>query len=178
MVLWLSVSVDEYFKYLKEKVDQIKEKLNFEFGLDNLPYHISLKITFECPKDKEDEIIGEIENYFKTLKSFDLKPKDIEIENNIVWIRYFENDYISNVSKNLNKMLNEKFNIPYHPFDLNFIFHTTLFMLDNSEIVKQGYELIKNTELPEKVHVNKYMIGFSLTGEIGTYKVLKEIVIK
>ena len=68
MVLWLSVSVDEYFKYLKEKVDQIKKKLN------------EIKET-KTPKQKAEEVRDVVKQAKKAVRDNPTKKlNDIKIK--------------------------------------------------------------------------------------------------
>lgn len=67
---------------------------------------------------------------------------------------------------------------PYHEFDLNYKFHTTLYMNENAEILKNGYEKLKDEKLENRLYLNKYLIGYSPEGIPETYKVLKEIIVK
>ena len=76
-----------------------------------------------------------------------------------------------------NKVLNEEYNIPYHEYDLEFIFHTTIFMNDDKSLIKKGYDILKDEELPEEIFVNKCLIGTSEDGLSCTFKVIKEITI-
>ena len=177
MYLWFAVSVDDYYKKLKEKAFRINDELGIEFGAFNLPYHISLKITFEAPLNQENEIIERVISFFKTLKPFTVKPRIIENADTILWIRYQDNDYLKSISSKLNKVLNEEYNIPYHEYDLEFIFHTTIFMNDDKSLIKKGYDILKDEELPEEIFVNKCLIGTSEDGLSCTFKVIKEITI-
>lgn len=82
------------------------------------------------------------------------------------------------ISDKLNKMLYEKYNIKYHKFDLDFIYHTTIFIDDNLDKINEAYNIIKSELLPNELCVNKFIIGGSNSGLLYTYKVLKEIDIK
>ena len=175
MYLWLSINVDNYFQELKKKVANAMDEIGFRYGTNGLPYHISLKISFEAPLGKKEEIINSVEEFYKTLKPFVVKTKGIEEAFNILWIRYIDNEYLDYIGKELNKMLNEKHNIPYHKFDIDYIFHTTLFMNENQDIISEGYKLLHNEFLPKDLYINKFLIGFSKEGKPETYQVMKEI---
>ncbi len=177
MYLWFSVDVDSYYQDLKEKVEKTKEKIGFRYGTNGLPYHISLKISFDA-RGEEESIIKDIESFYKTLHSFTINTKDIEEENNILWVRYHDNSYLKEITTNLNKLLNEKYNIPYHEYDLDFIFHTTLFMSEDHNNIHKGYLMLKDEILPKELVINKFLIGYSQLGIPETYNVLKEVVVK
>ena len=178
MYLWFSINVDEYYKDIKFDVNRVKEELGINYGTNNLPYHISLKISFEAPKGKEEDIINEVEAFYKTLKPFNIKSIGIAYQSQILWVRYEENDYIRYIINELNEMLNKKYNIPYHLFDINFIFHTTLFMNNDPYILKEGYLKLKDLNWPQELYLNKFLIGYSPSGLPETYSVIKEIVLK
>lgn len=178
MNIWVAIDVDNYYHDLKVRVEEVKNELGIHYGTNNLPYHISLKISFLSPLNKENEIIRDIEEFYKTLKPFTLKTTKIEEGNSILWVRYMENEYLRNIAKVLNIMLNQKYNIPYHPFDIDYIFHTTLYMNEDQEMIQRGYLKLKDFNLPKELYINKFLIGYSNTGEPETYNVLKEIIIK
>ena len=108
MYLWFSVSVDDYYKDIKPLVEKTKEEIGFRYGTNGLPYHISLKISFEAPLGMEESIILDVEKFYKTLKPFKIITNGIDYQQQILWIRYLDNDYIKYISEELNKMLNEK----------------------------------------------------------------------
>ena len=177
MHIWVAIDVDNYYKDLKLKVEEAKDILSISYGTNNLPYHISLKISFLSPENKENDIIKDIEDFYKTLKPFKIKTKSIGEGNSILWVLYEDNDYIKYISKEINKMLYEKYNIPYHKFDLDYIFHTTLYMNEIQDNIKKGYEVLKDYPLPKELSIDKFLIGYSLTGNPETYNVLKEIIV-
>ena len=175
MYLWFSIDVDKYYQDLKEKVEYVKNEIGCIFDTNGLPYHISLKISFEVPIDKEYDIIKDIEDFYKSLKPFTIKTRGIEENNVILWVRYQENEYLTYISKKINEILNVKYGIPYHPYDTDFIFHTTLFMNDDHNIIHKGYKMLKNEKLKDELYINTFIIGYSPAGIPGTYSVLKEI---
>ena len=61
-------------------------------------------------------------------------------------------------------------------YDLDYIFHTTLFMDDNTKEVYAAYDRIKTQNLPDRLTADRFLIGtYSKSGELGTYTVLKEV---
>ena len=72
-------------------------------------------------------------------------------------------------------MLSERFGIGLHEYDLDFLFHTTLFMDSDAEKVRRGYEAIKNIPLPSVLRANRFLIGSSPEGKLGTFRTEKEI---
>ena len=72
-------------------------------------------------------------------------------------------------------MLFEKYGVGLHEYDCDYKFHTTLFMENNEEKIRSAYETVKNVYLPEKISVNKLLIGVSESGKLGSYRVFREV---
>ena len=62
-----------------------------------------------------------------------------------------------------------------HEYDLDFKFHTTLFMDDDIQKVCQAYNLIENITLPNYFLINKFLIGQSDDGKLGSYKIINNV---
>ena len=174
MNIWFGIDVDNYYKDIRREVQKIEKELNFALGM-LLPYHISLKMSFNVSMDMKESIIESLVDYFKCLVPFEVETNKIECHDNIVWIRMKKNNILDNIHIDLNSMLLEKYNIGLHEYDLDFLFHTTLFMDNDEEKIKKAYERIKDITIPKAMLINKYIIGISETGEPGTYTVIKEI---
>ena len=99
----------------------------------------------------------------------------IEMYDNIIWIRMKRNTYLDKVHDELNSILLEKYNIKLHEYDLDYKYHTTLFMDSNKDSIKEAYNLVKEVDLPQNIKANQFIIGTSETGELGTYKIYKRI---
>ena len=106
---------------------------------------------------------------------FKIDIKGIEKHENIMWIRMYSNDELEELATSLNMMLKEKYGIPLHEYDLDFIFHTTLFMDDDAEKINAAHHLLGDLVLPEILIANRFVIGTSNTGENGTYRIFKTI---
>ena len=87
----------------------------------------------------------------------------------------YSNEEIETLATKLNMMLREKYGVPLHEYDLDFIFHTTLFMDDDAEKINAAHNLLGNVYLPETLIANTFVIGKSETGENGTYMVYKTV---
>ena len=174
MNIWFGISVDNYYKDVKEKVQKIEKDLDFSLGMV-LPYHISLKMSFNVCDDIKDDVINTLINYFKCLVPFTVETKEIEKHDNIIWVRMKKSDILNNIHIDLNNMLLEKYSISLHEYDLDFLFHTTLFMDDDKDKISKAYALIKDVTIPKEMTIDNYLIGVSDTGKPGTYKIIKEI---
>ncbi len=178
MHLWFAINVEEHYSKMRERVRGIERVIPYENTNLSLPYHISLKITFKVADEIKDAVIKDVEAFFRTLHSFEVQTKGIECDNIICWVRYLENDYLVWIAKELNRFLHEKYGIPYHPYDLDFKFHTTLFMDEDTDKVRRSYELVKGEPIPKTIKATRFIVGYSDSGQIGTYKVMKEIAVE
>lgn len=84
------------------------------------------------------------------------------------------NEELDKVHDDLNKILLEKYNIGLHEYDLDYKYHTTLFMDNNTNNIKDTYNLINKIELPQSILANQFIIGVSETGELGSYSIYKK----
>ena len=174
MNIWFGIDVDKYYKDVREIVQKIERDLDFDLGM-LLPYHISLKMSFSVSEDMINNVIESLVNYFINLVPFEVETNKIECHDNIVWVRMKKNSILDNIHIDLNSLLLEKYNIGLHEYDLDFLFHTTLFMDNDKEKIKKAYERIKDIVIPKTMIIDKYVIGISETGKPGTYNVIKEI---
>ena len=176
MYIWIGIDVDKQLQELKEKAKSIETKIGFERSNFTLPYHISLKISFEIDDCNLGQIVNDISDIYSEIEPFYIDVKEIEHHNTIVWIMMLKNRSLYRLHDRLNNFLLEKYNIPLHEYDTDYKFHTTLFMDDNSNKVSDAYEEIKDCRIPKRLLANKFVIGTSPNGEFGTYKVIKEII--
>lgn len=174
MYLWVGINVDNSLSAVREKAENIEKEVGNDLSCYTLPLHVSLKISFEVNEKDREQVVASILDLYESLEPFDLKVKGIENEGNIVWIRYAENQLISDLKTKMNAMLTERFGIGLHEYDYDFIFHTTLFMGDEKKNAL-AFEKIKDIPLPKKVTANCFSVGFSESGELGTFKILREV---
>jgi 2'-5' RNA ligase len=175
MFVWVGINVEEQLKETRMAVDGVFEKIAISNVTCQLPLHISLKISFNIENELFESALKDIESIYQTQKPFEIDIKGIEKHENIMWIRMYSNAEIEELATKLNLMLKEKYNIPLHEYDLDFIFHTTLFMDDDAEKINIAHNLLGDLALPQTLMANRFVIGTSETGENGTYKVYKTI---
>ena len=175
MFIWVGINVEEQLKEVRRAVDGVFEKIVISNVTCQLPLHISLKISFEINNELFDEVLNDIVSIYEEQKPFKIYVKGIEKHENIMWIRMYSNDEIEALATSLNMMLKEKYGIPLHEYDLDFIFHTTLFMDDDAEKINTAHTLLGDLVLPETLVANSFVIGTSDTGENGTYRVYKTV---
>ena len=171
MYIWVGIDVDRQLQEIKQKGLMVEKEIGFALSNFNMPLHISLKISFEVPEGKYGSISHDILNLFKNTGAFDIPVKSIENEGCIAWIRMGECPKLKKLSIKLNNMLLEQYGIPLHEYDTDYKFHTTLFIEQNTEMVRRGYEALKDFPLPATLRAERFSIGVSTEGKPGTYKI-------
>ena len=171
MYVWIGINVNDQLLPLRIQAKEIEDRIGFSNSCYTLPYHISLKISFVIDDDIYPKVIEDILSYYNTIKPFDLYIRGIENEGTIAWIRMKENETLNQIHDDLDFLLLRKYGIPRHEYDLDYKFHTTLFMDRDREKVMMAYDQIKDVELPEILRVNRMLIGMSETGALGTFKI-------
>lgn len=172
MYVWLGASVDEQLSSHKQKAFEAAKVLGNNVW-NVLPWHISLKISFEADGCFE-EIVASVCDFYRKLSPVTLQVNELENAGNIVWIRYCENESLSKIKDGLNAMLKERFGVPLHEYDLDFIFHTTLTM-DSLEQNQAFYLRMKDLPLPESVVLTKFLVGYSPSESPESYCVVKTV---
>ena len=178
MYIWIGINVDEQISIIKDKAYAIEKSLKLMNSNFSLPLHISLKISFEVEDSVYLNVIQRITEYYQTLNSFEVEVKGIEKYEGIIWIRMLHNERINKIHDDLNEILMSKFNVGLHEYDLDYIFHTTLFMDNNTEKINKAYDLIRDEVLPSKLVATKFVIGVSESGKLGTYSIYKTIIVE
>lgn len=175
MYIWTAINIDDQLKGLKHHVQRVEKQWGFKNSTLTLPFHISLKISFEVSDTIYPNIIKTLYDYYKALEPFDIEVAGIEIENMIVWIRMKENPVLKRIHEELDQILMEKHGIMRHEYDLDFKFHTTLFLDADEKKISEAYGKIESVNLPSRLHAKELIIGESKTGEVGTYRVTHNI---
>lgn len=175
MYVFLGIDVDNQFSEIKNKAQLIDKSIGFQNSCFTLPLHISLKASFKIDDSSFDNIIEEVINYYLSIQPFKIDIYKLEMYDNIIWIRMCRNKELDKVHDDLNKILLENYNIGLHEYDFDYKYHTTLFMDNNSDSIKEAYNLINKVELPKSIIASEFIIGVSETGELGSYNVYKRI---
>ena len=175
MYIWIAIDVDDQLSSLRKEAKRIEEIVKFNESNITLPMHISLKISCPIPDDKYQEVVHDIKTILQDTQRFEIKTKRIELHDTIAWIQMEHNEYLEQLHESLDKLFLDKYDVPSHKFDLDFKFHTTLFLDSDADKVKQAFLIIKDVLLPSTLIADKFVIGTSPEGKIGTYKVTEEI---
>lgn len=175
MYIFLAIDVDNELSEIKNRAKLIDESIDFENSCFTLPLHISLKASFKIDDSIFNNVIEEVIHYYLSIQPFRIDIYKLEMYDNIIWIRCHRNEDLDKVHDDLNSILLEKYNIRLHEYDLDYKYHTTLFMDDNMDNIKGAYNLINKIELPQSILANRFIIGVSETGELGSYTIYKRV---
>ena len=175
MFIWTAIDINDELKHIAPQIKQIEDEMGFKNSTLLLPFHLSLKISFNLAERFYDRAIEAIIDYYKLLKPFEIEVDKIEIENGIVWIRFKQNEILKTIHAHFDAIMQNKFDVKPHEYDLDFKFHTTLFIDADKHKIQSAYQKIKNIDIPKRFKVSKFLIGESNTGEIGSYKVTRSI---
>ena len=175
MFVWVGINIEEQLKETRMAVDGVFEKIDISNVTCQLPLHISLKISFNIENELFESVLNDIVSIYREQKPFEIEIKGIEKHENIMWIRMYSNEDLEALATSLNIMLKEKYSIPLHEYDLDVIFHTTLFMDDDKEKINAAHTLLGDLDLPKNLIANTFVIGTSETGKNGTYRVYKTV---
>ncbi len=173
MYIWVGADVDGQLSKIKEITRKTEDEIGFAHSNFTLPLHISLKMSFCVDDDISGAAIDSIAELYDSFGRFEVTVKGIEHFGNIVWIRMCESEELNLIHDRLNGMLSEKYGVGLHPYDCDYMFHTTLFMDDDGQKVGAAYFRVKDAPLPEKLTIDKLVIGTSQSGDLGTYKVIR-----
>ena len=174
MYVWIGIDVDSQLLEIKERVREIENEIRFVNSVFTLPLHISLKISFAIEDNIFESVKNDLLSVFATTESFNIDVSGIEHENNICWIRMQRSAHLDTLHDKLNVILLEKYGVPLHDYDMDYKFHTTLFMDNDFVKVQQAYNELGNASVPSTLIANKFVIGTSESGALGTYKVVYE----
>ena len=109
-----------------------------------------------------------------------MKTKNIyKKDNSLIWLNVEKSNNLINLHNNLNKELQEKFDIGVNKYDgKNFKFHSTLFQDNESNNINKLYKELFEYNFENIIKINEIDIGISEEGKVGTYKVTKIVKLK
>ena len=175
MDVWVGIDMDSQYGSVKEVTKSVEKEVGVENSNFTLPMHVSLKISFWVEERDFRAVEDVITAIYDRTEPFEIAVKGIELHDNICWIRMEESPRLNALSEELNYTLRDRFGVPLHEYDLDFKFHTTLFMDDDVEKVAKAYEKVKDISVPNKLMASRFVIGTSESGDLGTYKIYKTI---
>ena len=175
MYIWVAIDVNEQVSKLREVAENYMNEQGLSSTTFTLPFHISLKISFQIQDDKFKDVVSDIRDFYKSLKPFEIKTKGIEQAGSIVWIAMQYSNELVDIHKKLDEMMLKKYGVVQHDFDKDFQFHTSVLALKNEEEIAKAFDTIKDTDIPKILKAERFIIGSSAEGLAGTYSVIEEI---
>ncbi|MBQ4424307.1 MAG: 2'-5' RNA ligase family protein [Lachnospiraceae bacterium] len=172
MIIWTGIEVDRQLQALKESAAETEKKLAPAHSIRTLPFHISLKMSFPAAPEQVEAITQALRDYYSGIEAFEIPVSRIEYYGTILWVRMAGCPGLERMKDEINAMLKDRFGIGMHEYDSDYIFHTTLFMDDEAEKVYRAWEMMNDKPLPEKLRTESFLIGYSETGEPGSFRVV------
>jgi len=173
MYIWTAIDVDAQLQGLRRRTEEIAEALGAENPALTLPLHISLRISFPVKEEDFDRAIESIGRYFGTLTAFPIAVGPVERFRTVVWLRAEANDALRKIHADLLKMMREELDVPPHPLDAEYLYHATLYMGDDGDILQRVYDAVRDADYPAVLTASRAVIGSSRSGKAGEYAVLR-----
>ena len=177
MYLWIAIDVNEQIRELRENAENYIKNHELTSPTLTLPFHISLKISFQISSDILKEVTYDIREFCKSLKPFTITVKSIEKTDTIIWLTMQDSAYLTAIHNRLDQLLLEKYGVVQHEFDKSFIFHTSILITNSKGHLNAAFEAIKDINIPNVLNAQKIIIGSSKEGQPGTYNVIEEIML-
>ena len=171
MYIWVAIDVDTQVQELRKSAELYIKSNGLSSPTLTLPFHVSLKISFQILDENREAVVEDILEFLKTLKPFDISVNEIEQNGPIVWLTMRNNEKLDYIHAALDALLFENHGVPLHEFDKEFIFHTSILILDSKEQSERAFSAIKNSVLPKELTAKRFIIGSSSDGQPGTYSV-------
>ena len=150
---------------------------NRQIGLNttafSLPQHISLKISFDTPE--YETVLAELANFLSAQHSFSVRLGPTKQFGTILWLPAGENPILRRLHDELDAFLEHRFGIPQHEFDKAFLFHSTLFIDENTEKIAAMNNTMVDFLLPRALNIDTFLLGLSPDGTNGSYSVVRII---
>lgn len=175
MYIWVAIDVNEQVREIRETAENYMKQQGLSSTTFTMPFHISLKISFQIPEDRIEEVVSDVRGFYRTLRPFQIMVKGIEQAGPIVWLTMQESAELTGIHEKLDKMLFEKYSVIQHEFDKDFLFHTSVLVIDDEEQSGKAFDAIRETNIPKILRAEKFIIGSSAEGRPGTYSVIEEI---
>ncbi|MBR6704683.1 MAG: hypothetical protein IKI82_04565, partial [Lachnospiraceae bacterium] len=108
MYIWTGIDVDDQLAGIREKVRQLEREQGVTNSNLTLPFHISLKMSFEMDEARAAEVADSLETYYRKLRPFEIPVSGVEYHTTIAWIRMKENEMLNRIHNGLNDLLAER----------------------------------------------------------------------
>ena len=174
MYVWIGCKLPESFETeIRSLCLEGNKKLELDTVAFSLPQHISLKISFETAA--HEAVLEALTAFLSTQQPFSVRIEDPAQNGNILWLPAEENSVLRQLHDRLDTLLQDRFDIPQHPFDKAFLFHSTLFIDNRKEKIVKMLALLKDHPVARILMVDTFLLGVSETGKAGSYRVIRQI---
>ena len=174
MYIWVGCKLPENFE---RDIRTLCLEQNRVLGLNtaafSLPQHISLKISF--PSEQHEDILNYLEAFLLKQSPFSVRICSAEQLGNILWLPVAENETLCRLHRQLDTQLEQHFNIPQHAFDKCFLFHSTLFMDEDTDKLSQMCRLLEVHPIEQDLQVDTFLLGLSENNQPGEYRIVRQI---
>lgn len=172
MLVLSAILIENQLKELREQALKIGHQMGVKCPLKVLPMHVSLKIGIEVDKENLDFCVDAICDIYSKTEPFSVEVEGLELSGGIVWLRFKENQKLTDLHAALVELGKKRFGSEPDGMDLDFKFHSTLFM-DGEKDLSLAFEELSKVKLPQKITVRNFLIGTSDNGKPEGYSVYK-----
>ena len=174
MYVWIGCKLPESFeREIRTLCLKENDNLQLDTAAFELPQHISLKISFETAE--HEAVLEDLTAFLSAQHPFAVSIENPSRSGNILWMSVEENDTLHQLHKALDTLLQDRFCIPQHAFDKAFLFHSTLFIDDNTENLEAMLDFLRPYPIARELTVDTFLLGLSETGAAGSYRVVRQI---
>ena len=176
MYIWIGCKLpDAFSQKIRAKCLACNEKIGLNTVAFSLPQHISLKISFLS--NRWEEILCDLSAWLKEQRSAIVCLRDLQVQGNVLWMSVGENVWLTELHEALDAQLKRRFDVPQHPFDKEFMFHSTLFLDDDVSKLAAMRDILMEEFTEQELPADTFLLGVSPTGKPGSYRVVREITV-
>lgn len=175
MYIWTAIDIDDQMTEFRQQVKAVAEEYGLSLLSFKYPQHISLRISFEISEEHFNKALDDIRKYLRTIKPFEIKTLNFERKRTFAFIHIEETEVLRQMHDYLCNFMQTQYNVQLHPFDEFYIFHTNVIIDEDYALLKKAFPDIENIPYPEKIKVNKFIIGCSNDGEADSFSVIEEV---
>lgn len=172
MLVLSAILIENQLKELREQALKIGQQMGVKCPLSVLPMHVSLKKGIDIGQESLDSCVDAICAIYSKIEPFSVEVEGLELEGGIVWLRLKENQKLTDLHAALVELGKNRFGSEPDGMDLDFKFHSTLFM-DSEKDLSLAFEELSKVKLPQKITVRNFLIGTSDNGKPEGYSVYK-----
>lgn len=175
--VWIGCRLPEaYERELRFGLREMNEQIGLDEAAFTLPQHVSLKISFAVPNERVQSVLDALEEMLKREKPFAVQLGGVtQLMGGVLCLEIKPNARLKNLHARLDAMLMKDFDVPQHLYDTDFRFHSTLFIDEDADKLRRMYDIMSQFPNNETLGVDRFLLGTSESGKVGTYQVVREI---